>query len=71
MSGMQNVLLTNLPEKPGNGDIKDFLRVVTILKHEMPEMAFVGGCISLSFLRWELIAMESLFHHFFIPFTSS
>ena len=61
MSGMQNVLLTNLPEKPGDGDIKDFLRVVTILKHEMPEMAFVGGCISLSFCDGNLLLWKVYF----------
>lgn len=67
MSGMQNVLLTNLPEKPGDGDIKDFLRVVTILKHKMPEMAFVGGCISLSFcdgnlLLWKVYLIIFSYH---------
>lgn len=66
MSGMQNVLLTNLPEKPGDGDMKDFLRVITILKHEMPEMAFVGGCISLSFcdgnLLWKVYFIIFSYH---------
>ena len=55
------VFLTNLAEKPGDGDIKDFLRVVTILKHEMPEMAFVGGCISLSFCDGNLLLWKVYF----------
>ena len=67
MSSMQNVLLANLPEKPGDGDIKDFLRVVTILKHEMPEMAVVGGCISLSFCDGNFLLWKVYFiifsHH--------
>ena len=67
MSGMQNVLLTNLTEKPGDGDIKDFLRVVTILEHKMPEMAFVRGCISLSFcdgnlLLWKVYLIIFSYH---------